>query len=199
MATQQTLVSPQEYLELEHKASFKSEYRNGLIVPMPGASPEHVYIQSDLHIEIGICLKGQSCKVYGSDLKVRTKTRYSYPDLTIACEKPAYDYDPNGNAVLLNPTLIVEVLSPSTEGYDRGDKFAAYRELKSFGEYLLISQTQPLVDHYIKQTDNSWKFLTYKGLDANVKLETVSCTLALREIYKQVNFENGQDQERSNV
>lgn len=193
MATQQTLVSPQEYLELEHKASFKSEYRNGLIVPMPGASPEHIDITSDTHTELGICLKGASCEIYNNDLKVRTKTKYSYPDLTVICDKPVYERDPNGNAILLNPTVIIEVLSSSTEAYDRGEKFAAYRELKSFSEYLLILQTQPLVEQYIKQADGSWKFIPIQGLDAMVRLENVNCTLALKDIYRRVNFENSQE------
>jgi Uma2 family endonuclease len=190
MASQQTLLSPQEYLELEHKASFKSEYRDGLIVPMAGASPEHTDIASDTQLELGFCLKGTACRVRNSDVKVRTKNTFSYPDATVICGEAVYDYDPNGNAILLNPTLIVEVLSPSTEAYYRGDKFAAYRELASFCEYLLVSQSEPLVDHYIKQSDGSWKFLTYKGLGSSVKLESVHCTLALSEIYKQVKFEN---------
>jgi Uma2 family endonuclease len=186
MATQQTLLSPQEYLELERNAEFKSEYRDGLIVPMPGASPEHIDISSNTHTELGICLKGTSCKVCSNDLKVRTGTKYSYPDLTVVCDEPLYEYDADRNGILLNPTLIVEVLSPSTEAYDRGEKFAAYRELKSFREYVLISQTQPLLEQYIKQQDGSWKFLATKGLDATVKLETINCTLALRDIYNRV-------------
>jgi Uma2 family endonuclease len=86
--------------------------------------------------------------------------------------------------------LIIEVLSPSTEAYDRGEKFAGYRELQSFSEYLLISQLEPLVDHYIKQTDSSWKFLTHKNLARTLKLETINCTLSLKDIYRRVNFEN---------
>ncbi len=190
MASQQTLVSPQEYLELEHKASFKSEYRSGLILPMAGASKEHTDIASDTQLELGFCLKGTGCRVRNSDLKVRTKNTFSYPDATVVCGEAVYDNDPNGNAILLNPTLIVEVLSPSTEAYDRGEKFAAYRELPSFTEYLLISQAQPLVEQFIKQDDGSWKFLAHKGLEAAVKLGSIICTLQLSDIYKQVKFEN---------
>ncbi|MGL4609525.1 MAG: Uma2 family endonuclease [Trueperaceae bacterium] len=191
-ATPQTLTSPQEYLELERKAAFKSEYRHGLIVPMPGASPEHIYIKSDLHTELGICLKSTPCELYDSDLKVRSKSTYSYPDLTIVCDEPFYEYDADKNGILLNPTLIVEVLSPSTEAYDRGNKFAAYRELTSFKEYLLISQTQPLVEQYVKQVNKSWTFSTHQGLDASVKLESVNCTFALKDIYRRVKFEENQ-------
>jgi Uma2 family endonuclease len=194
MATQQTLVSPQEYLELERKADFKSEYRNGLIVPMPGASPEHIDITSDTHTELGICLKGTTCKVCNSDLKVRSRTTYSYPDLTVICDEPIYEYDADKNGIVLNPTLIVEVLLPSTEACDRGEKFAAYRELKSFREYVLVSQTQPLVEQYIKQADGSWKFLEHKSLEANVRLETINCTLALRDIYKRLSLAESEGQ-----
>jgi Uma2 family endonuclease len=193
MATQQTLVSPQEYLELERKASFKSEYRDGLIVPMSGASHEHIVITSDTHIELGVCLKRTLCMLYNNDIKIRTRATYSYPDLTIVCEEPVYEYDADKNGILLNPTVIIEVLSSSTEAYDRGEKFAAYRELKSFREYLLVSQTQPLVEQYIKQFDNSWKFYAHQGLDKRVRLESVKCTLALSDIYYRVKFENSKD------
>lgn len=193
MATQQTLVSPQEYLELERKASSKSEYRDGLIVPMAGASPKHIDIVSNTHTELGICLKGKTCKVCNSELKVRTRTKYSYPDLTVVCGEPAYEYDVDRNGILINPTLIVEVLSASTEAYDRGEKFAAYRELESFREYLLVSQTQPLVEQFIKQADGSWKLTDTKGLEASVRLETLGCTLALRDVYNGVSFPSADD------
>jgi Uma2 family endonuclease len=182
MATQQTLVSPQEYLELERKASFKSEYRNGLIVPMAGASIEHITISDNFTRHLGNQLEGQPCHAYSSDLKVRTGKTYSYPDITVVCGKLRFE-DVESD-VLLNPTLMVEILSPSTEMYDRGQKFAEYRELESFGEYLLTSQTQPFIEHYIKQADGSWKFLEHKGLDKSVRLETINCTLALQDIYK---------------
>jgi Uma2 family endonuclease len=136
VAIQQTLVSPQEYLELERGAAFKSEYRHGVIVPMPGASPEHIYIKSDLYTELGICLKSTPRELCDSDLKVCTRATYSYLDLTVVYDEPIYEYDADRNGILLDPTLIVEVLSASTEAYDRGDKFAAYRELQSFREYI---------------------------------------------------------------
>ena len=98
------------------------------------------------------------------------------------------------NVILLNPALIVEVLSPSTEAYDRGEKFAAYRELKSFREYLLVSQTQPLVEQYIKQADGSWKFLAIQGLEASVRLETINCTLELRDIYQGLSLAKSEGQ-----
>jgi Uma2 family endonuclease len=181
-------------LELERKASSKSEYRDGLIIPMSGASPEHIFIRTDLNTELGTCLKSNTCGLCDSDLKVRTKKTYSYPDLTIVCDEPIFEYDTDRNGILLNPTVIVEVLSSSTEAYDRGDKFAAYRELKSFREYLLVSQTQPLVEQYIKQSDNSWKFYAHQGLDASLRLESVNCTLALRDIYRRVKFAESEEQ-----
>jgi Uma2 family endonuclease len=188
MATQQTLVSPQEYLELERNAPFKSEYRDGLIVPMAGASPQHIDISSNMLIELGICLKGKTCKVCNSELKVRTRTKYSYPDMTVVCGEPLYEYDTDKNGILINPTLIVEVLSDSTEAYDRGEKFAAYRELPSFREYLLVSQKEPLIDQFVKQADGSWKLFSVQGLEASVKLETIQCTLSLSDIYNGVSL-----------
>lgn len=190
MASQQTLVSPQEFLELERKASFKSEYRDGLIVPMPGASIAHITISDNFTRHLGNQLDGQPCHAYSSDLKVRTGKTYSYPDITVVCGRLAFE-DVESD-VLLNPTLIIKILSPSTEMYDRGEKFAEYRELKSFSEYILTSQTQPLLKQYIKQSDGSWKFFAHKGLDKVVRLETINCTLTLQEIYKQVSFENSQ-------
>jgi Uma2 family endonuclease len=187
MASQQTLVSPQEYLELERKASFKSEYRHGLIVPMAGASIQHITISDNFTRHLGNQLEDQPCQAYSSDLKVRTGNTYSYPDVTVVCG--TLKFEDIESDVLLNPTLIIEILSPSTEMYDRGEKFAEYRELKSFCEYLLTSQTQPLIEHYIKQSDGSWKFLTHKGLAATTRLETINCTLSLKDIYRRVTFE----------
>jgi Uma2 family endonuclease len=184
------IISPQEYLELERKASYKSEYHDGLIVPMAGASPQHIDISSNMLIELGVCLKGKTCKVCNSELKVRTRTKYSYPDLTVVCGEPLYEYDADRNGILMNPTLIVEVLSTSTEAYDRGEKFAAYRELQSFREYLLVSQTQPLIDQFVKQADGSWRLIPVQGLEASVRLETISCTLVLRDIYNGVSFDS---------
>ena len=96
---------------------------------MPGASSKPIDITSNINTELGICLKVTTCKVCGNNLKVRSKTTFSYPDLTVVCDEPFYEYDADRNGILLNPTLIIEVLSSSTEAYDRGDKFAAYREL----------------------------------------------------------------------
>jgi Uma2 family endonuclease len=187
-SVQNKFVSPQEYLELERKAEFKSEYRHGLIVPMAGASVEHITISDNFTRHLGNQLEGQPCHAYSSDLKVRTGKAYSYPDITVVCGK--LRFEDIESDVLLNPTLIVEILSPSTEMYDRGQKFAEYRELESFGEYLLTSQTQLFIEHYIKQADGSWKFLEHKGLDKSVRLETINCALTLQDIYRRLNFEN---------
>jgi Uma2 family endonuclease len=188
MASQQTLVSPQEYLELERKASFKSEYRHGLIVPMAGASIQHITISDNFTRHLGNQLEDQPCQAYSSDLKVRTGNTYSYPDVTVVCG--TLKFEDIESDVLINPTLVIEILSPSTEAYDRGAKFTEYRDLKSFGEYVLASQTEPLIEQYIKQVDGSWKFLVHKGLTSTLKLETINCTLSLKDIYRRVKFEN---------
>jgi Uma2 family endonuclease len=143
---QDKLVSPREYLELERNADFKSEYRDGLIIPIPGASVEHIIISDNFTRHLGNRLEGQPCHAYRSDLKVRTGHRYSYPDVTVVCG--TLQFEDVERDILLNPTIIIEILSSSTEAYDRGEKFAAYRELESFREYVLASQTQPLVKQY---------------------------------------------------
>ncbi|MGL4612155.1 MAG: Uma2 family endonuclease [Trueperaceae bacterium] len=183
---QDKLVSPQEYLELERKAPFKSEYRHSLIIPIPGASVEHIIIRDNITRHLGNQLENQGCRAFSSDLKVQTGQSYSYPDITVVCG--TLRFEDIERDVLLNPTLIIEILSPSTEIYDRSEKFNEYRQLASFSEYILVSQNQPLIEQYIKQGDGSWKFIPVGGLDATVNLETINCTLTLKDVYSGLTF-----------
>jgi Uma2 family endonuclease len=179
-------VSPKEYLEQERKAEFRSEYVDGTIVPMPGASREHNLIETNLLRELSHQLKHRNCEVYGGNMKVRTRQRYSYPDATVVCDNPLFeDLETD---VLLNPTVVIEVLSPSTEIYDRGEKFAAYRERESLKEYLLISQNMQHVEIFKRQT-NGWHFSEVRGLAGSVKLESVNCLLRLADIYEKISFQ----------
>jgi Uma2 family endonuclease len=178
-------VSPAEYLELERKAEFKSEYLDGTIVPMPGATRIHNLVNKNVSGLLWLQLREKSCEVYQSDMKVPTLKKYSYPDTVVVCGEPHFEDDEKD--VLQNPTIIVEVLSRSTETYDRGDKFAAYRELKSLQAYVLISQLMPRVETYKRQEDG-WHFSEVSGLDATVKLESIDCTLNLAEVYEKVDF-----------
>jgi Uma2 family endonuclease len=180
-----TKISPVEYLELERRAEFRSEYVEGTILPMPGASRIHNLINKNVSGLLWSQLRSKSCEVYQSDMKVRTKARYSYPDTVVVCEEPSFeDFEKD---ILTNPIVIIEILSPSTETYDRGDKFAAYRQIKSLQNYVLVSQFEARIEVYERQ-DSGWYFSEVIGLDKTVRLETISCTLNLAEVYEKVDF-----------
>jgi Uma2 family endonuclease len=180
-----TKVSPAEYLELERKAEFRSEYVDGTIVPMPGATEEHNLIEVNILGELRYQLKGRDCKVYGGNMKVRIPISYRYPDAIVVCGKPIFE-DVKKD-VLLNPTVIFEVLSESTESYDRGDKFAEYRQRESLQAYVLVSQLMPRIEIYRRQ-GNDWLFSEISGLDKTLKLESIGCELKLSEVYEKVDF-----------
>ncbi len=180
-------VTPQEYLERERHAETKSEYYDGVIVAMAGASPEHSAIAFNLSSALGPQLRSRGCRGFGSDLRVRVPqcNVYFYPDVTAACGEPQYE-ECSGLRALLNPTLIVEILSTSTEAVDRGEKFVCYQTLDSFNTYLLVAQHTPRVECYTRQADGSWRYEIVRGLDAVLTLETIGCTLRLADIYEDV-------------
>lgn len=184
-ATQIKYLMPEEYLAIELQAEDKSEYIDGLMYAMAGGSPQHNLTGSNVLGELYIQLKRTSCRVFNSDQKVRvpSKRKYLYPDVSVVCGEPKFDEDSD---VLLNPLLIVEVLSKTTAGYDRRNKFLYYQELDSFQEYLLIAQDQPAVQHYVKQPNGTWICTTVKGLDQSVELTTINCCLELKDIYDKV-------------
>jgi Uma2 family endonuclease len=178
-------VSPAEYLELERKAEFKSEYVDGTIVPVPGATEEHNLIEVNITGELRQQLKGRDCKVYGGNMKVRVPVRYRYPDATVVCGTPMFE--DSETDVLLNPTVIFEILSKSTQTYDRTDKFAEYRQRESLQAYILVSQIMPRIEIYRRQ-GSDWIFSEMSGLDKVLRLESIGCTLNLSEVYEKVEF-----------
>lgn len=180
--------SEEEYLELERAATSKSEYINGQIYAMAGGTAEHSSIGSNLLASVLTQLRGTGCRPYNSDMRVRvSKTRLdTYPDVSVVCG-PAEFLDAKRDT-LLNPTVIAEVLSPSTERFDRGVKFEHYQRLDSLREYLLVAQTHPRVDRYTRNPDDTWLLTIYEGLDAEVSLASVTCTLRLSEVYEEVDF-----------
>ena len=185
IATAKTLLTPEEYLVKEREAEFKSEYRNGQIVMMPGASREHnlitVNVSSGLHIQ----LLDKACEVYTNDMRVKVSERglYTYPDVIVVCDEPRFE---DGHFdTLLNPTVIVEVLSPSTETYDRHGKFYSYQTLESLQEYILVSQYDVCVEQYIRQ-DEEWQLMEYCSLDDVMINASIECQLAIRAIYAKV-------------
>lgn len=176
-------LTPEEYLAIERQAEFKSEYVDGVMYAMAGGSPEHNLVSGSIHTLINVHLWESPCRVYNSDMKVRVPSnrKYHYPDVTVVCEKPQFADDEKD--VLLNPLLLVEVLSKSTQGYDKQKKFLYYQEIDSFGEYLLVAQDQPVVQHYVKQPDGSWIYKKIQGLEQSVELATINCRLKLKDIY----------------
>jgi len=183
-----TFVSPEEYLALERLAERKSEYFQGEIFAMSGASRRHVCIVSNLVGNLWQQLKGGPCEVSSSDLRLRVTPAglYTYPDVMVVCGEPQYAEDQKDT--LLNPVLIVEVLSNATRDYDRGRKFQHYRKLPSLVEYLMIEQDEPHVEHWTRQPDNHWDFVEFDGLTQSLQLTSIGCTLPLTEIYDKIDF-----------
>src|SRR3990172_3254645 len=180
--------TPQEYLAWERAAEVKSEYLRGELFAMSGASREHSLISSNLIGEVRGQLRETPCEVHGSDLRVKVSPTglYTYPDVTIACGE--LQFEDQVLDTLLNPKVIFEVLSDSTEAYDRGKKFDHYRQIPSLSEYVLVSQAEPLIERYVRQPDGSWRFTVLKGLEAVLELETVPCRLKLADVYFKVSF-----------
>lgn len=179
-----------EYFHLERDATEKHEYRDGEIIAMSGGTIAHSLITSNVNGALWMRLRGGPCKVYDSNLRVRIKRRqlYSYPDVTVICERPEADpEDPSGQTVT-NPRLVVEVLSPSTERYDRTVKFDRYRELDSFREYVLVEQDGARVESYYRQEDGAWGIDIATGLASNIRLRSVGLTLPLSEVYAGVDL-----------
>ena len=156
---------------------------------MAGASPEHDHIAGDVYGELRTMLRGGPCDVFSSDVRVGNAAtgHDTYPDVSVVCGEPIFESGAAATYTLMNPTLVIEVLSPSTEGYDRGDKFADYRRIPSLQEYVLIAQDRASVDHFVRQGDK-WLLTPVTDLDAAVTLPTIGCTLPLREIYRRVQF-----------
>jgi Uma2 family endonuclease len=181
-----------DWLEGERAApECRSEYLGGELFAMTGASAEHNAIVSNINRELSIQFKGRPCQVYASDMKVRVRTANAgaYPDLVAFCAP--HEFLDGRRDLLLNPSLIVEVLSDSTEIYDRGDKFALYRQIPSLKEYLLVSQHRVLVELYTRMPDNRWLLADFTDIADTVTLASVGCTLALAEVYDKVELIQG--------
>lgn len=178
-------LTPEEYLARERTAEFKSEYDRGLVYAMSGASREHNLIAGNLHSELRTQLRGRPCESYVSDMRVRANASslFSYPDVTVVCGEPRFlDAEVD---TLLNPTVIVEVLSPSTESYDRGRKFAHYRKVHTLQEYVLIAQDEVLVERYTRRVDER-SLTVLSDLDDVLHLDSIGCHVRLRGIYERV-------------
>lgn len=187
--------TPEQYLALERKAEYKSEYINGEIYAMSGASREHNLIGGNIFAALHSQLRGEPCEVYSSDMRVKVHHTgmYTYPDVAVVCGEPRFE--DKVLDTLVNPTVIIEVLSPSTEAYDRGDKFAHYRRLESLTDYVLVAQDKVRVEHFARSNDRSgeWIFTEVSDLDGTLRLASIGCEMALRDIYDKIKFPNNED------
>jgi Uma2 family endonuclease len=196
-------LTPEEYLAIERQAETKSEYFNGEMFPlrgmgkshdafaMVGASRKHNIITANIIVALGQQLRDKPCEIYPSDMRVRVPATglYTYPDVVIAWGEPNFDDDYVDT--LLNPTLIVEVLSPSTASYDRTRKFGHYRKVESLAEYLLVAQDEYKIEQYVKQPDGRWLLSDISSLEARVELVSIQCTLNLADVYAKVELTEG--------
>jgi Uma2 family endonuclease len=187
-AQPQPRLTPEQYLQAERAAETRSEYYQGHVYAMSGGSYQHGQIIMNFGGELRAALKKRACSVCASDLRVRVSPDglYTYPDVVVICGDPRFADDQRDT--LLNPTLIVEVLSPSTEAYDRGFKSAQYRTIESLEEYVLVSQVEPRVEVFRRQPGSHWLLSEAVGLGAVAQLDSLDCSVKLDEIYDKVTF-----------
>lgn len=194
------LYTVDEYLSLERSADERHEYLDGYVYAMAGEKIEHGDICTNLSRIISTQLLDKPCRTLSKDMKVRSgplpkpgqskKGLYSYPDVIVVCGEPQF-HDQHLD-VLINPILIIEVLSDSTEAFDRGEKFLRYRTwLPSLSDYLLVSQTKPLIEHYRRQANDKWELTSIEGLDGSLHLTSIDCLLKLKEVYERIVFPAG--------
>lgn len=179
----------EEYAELEKNSEERLEYFEGNVWSMAGASPSHEDIVINIGTELKNKLRGRGCKVYGSNLRVKVPIYppYRYPDVTAVCGERIFE-DFFGLEILINPSLLVEVLSPSTADFDFSVKFTYYKSIESFTEYLLIAQDRPHVILYTKQSADAWLQREYNDLNDKIYLSSVDCEISVAEIYLEVEF-----------
>jgi Uma2 family endonuclease len=184
----QSLLTPQQYLELERAAETRSEFYDGVMYGTAGTSLEHSIIAGNLFAAMHSALRGSPCMSASSDLRVRLDKRtYVYPDIVVVCEQPKFGDD--SVDTLLNPTLVIEVLSPSTERHDRGFKWARYRTLESLQTYVLVSQAEARVEVYKRQADGAWLLSEAVGVDSTIVLGVLggkTVRVALADVYERV-------------
>jgi Uma2 family endonuclease len=178
-------MSPEEYLAFERGSADKHEYVDGEIFPMSGGTYEHSLLASNVARELGNALADRPCDVHGPDMriKVAATNRFFYADASVVCGEPVFADDARDN--VLNPKVVVEVLSDSTERYDRGEKFAHYRRIEALREYVLVSQSEPLVEHFSRQADGTWLYRAL-GPGDELVLPSLGCAVSVDRIYLKV-------------
>ena len=183
-------LTPEEYFEFEAASETKHDYFNGQLLAMSGGTSQHSLIAANIIGEARNALKGKPCRVYTSDLRLGVSRRslYSYPDISIICGEPEYDLDDKNKTTVVNPTVVIEVLSPSTEKYDRSDKFKRYLRLPGLREYVLVSQSSARIESFYRRDDGQWLFSFVDGLEQILQIAAVSIELPLSEIYRGVDL-----------
>ncbi|MCG8348862.1 MAG: Uma2 family endonuclease [Chloroflexales bacterium] len=182
-------VTEDEYLAFERASMTKHEYYHGQIYAMTGASEPHNLIATNTIASLHSQLRHTSCRVYPSDMRVKIQQTglYTYPDIMIICGQPQFTDD--ALDTIVNPTVIIEILSPSTERYDRGMKFHHYRTIETLRDYLLIAQDCRSIEHYTRQNSEQWLFQAVAGRENHIVFESIQCTLALEDVYEKVELE----------
>lgn len=180
--------SVEEYLAFEVETTIRHEYRNGIILPMTGGTPTHNKIMSALNALLWFSLRGKDYSLFVADqrLWIPAANLYTYPDVMVVANP--VELKPGRKDTIVNPLLIIEILSDSTEQYDRGDKFAAYQTIATFHEYVLVDQSRCHVEHYAKQVDDQWRLIEYDQREENLRLRSLEVTLALSDLYEAIVF-----------
>lgn len=184
-----TLLTPDEYLAIERAAESRSEYVDGVVYAMTGASLNRIRIVTNLTIELGSQLRGRPCEALSNEMKVRMpdSRKFFYPDVTVICGDPQF-HDERTDTIL-NPVLIIEVLSESTEAFDRGLKFQSYQRMESLREYVLVAQDKHVIEQYVRQADEKWTYSATIGRESSLFLPSVECTLSLGAVYDRVDLD----------
>ncbi|HSF23477.1 MAG TPA: Uma2 family endonuclease [Blastocatellia bacterium] len=179
----------EEYFDLELSTNERYEYLNGDVFCMSGVSEQHDQIKGNLNLSLRLALRERPCRVFPANMRIKVPSLppYRYADLSVACGEPVFEKI-GGVDALTNPTLIIEVLSESTEAYDRGDKFTHYKSILSLREYLLVAQHRAHVTHYAQNEDGSWSYSEFNDVSASVHLPSVDCVLELASVYEGVTF-----------
>ncbi|MBF2007631.1 Uma2 family endonuclease [Chlorogloeopsis fritschii PCC 9212] len=185
--------TPEEYLALEEAAEYKSEYRDGEIVPMTGGTTNHNKIAGNFYANLKFGLKGQNYDIYIGDVRlwIPRYRQYTYPDIMVIEGEPLYTG--TGTTTVMNPLLIVEVLSKSTKNYDQGDKFLYYRSIPEFKEYILIDQARYYVMQYSKTLEGKWLLTEYESQEAVLEFSSIRFQISLNDIYDRVNFAESEE------
>ena len=191
-------LTPEEYLEFEKTSEIRHEYVDGEIYAMAGASNAHNRISRNLLVELTLKLRGTPCESYMGDMKVRVREgkKFFYPDILVACASETEDLT---TYYMDQPKLIIEVLSKSTEGFDRGDKFEFYRSIPSLEEYLLVSSQRYLIDHFRRGENDLWVLQSYQNLDTTLSQKSLELEVSVADIYRDITFKNEEETENKNV